>query len=85
MEHSWILQCLAGEQGQHMCFLANKANENSRCSWVLCQILVIFEFRLVSCFCSMVTAGLHTRALFPINCLQREEEKYQRPYTVQIS
>lgn len=24
------------------------------------QILVIFEFRLVSCFCSVLNAGLHT-------------------------
>lgn len=48
------------------------------------QILVIFEFRLVSCFCSMLTAGLHTWALLPIDCLQGEEGKYQRPYIVQI-
>lgn len=48
------------------------------------QILVIFEFRLVSCFCSMLTAGLHTWALFPIDCLQGEEGKYQRPCIVQI-
>lgn len=50
----------------------------------LLQILLIFGSRAVSHFCAVPTAGLHTRALFPINCLQREEGKYPSPYTVQI-
>lgn len=56
-------------------------------SWVLIQSsshTADIWIRLVSRFWSVSAAGLHTWALFSINCLQREERKHPSPYTVQI-